>query len=887
MYPICLSVTNRKDLHPTNRCHLEALPAAVALLACLQHALHSQLRNLTTAAAKHTSSSLATSTMTEPTGTSIGRRKRRWGDAGSVGESANIPAVGDGGVAVGVGDIAFENGYGNAPPLPTSDTATANPPPPHAHAPTANSAGGGDAMARAAALQASIRERLAALKARTANTSLAAAVGSATATVGIGASTVLTPPMPIPININPTTNITTASTHDNENNEISHKKKKAKIFELDMSSTAPTRLLERKQRREERLRGAEQQQQQGEAGNNSTQPKEIMNPYLAHNITASLADGGKRKKRDVLSKKNMQQTQQLHQQEEEEMQLLDTRLSAPQKSRPKSRPIHFVEPGTYVALGEKKRFIAMKAEESGYISGRKVGNVVKSVGMGGGAGATTIETISFTEGTTTTEASYYGSSEAGGKSIIEQRLPPRHDAPEIELEEYAPKKRILTSVSDVNVEQNDDAILNAIQDAMSAMPYAVEWWDAELLPTKLRKELAEEEGKAIASRARKQQPLLGSKTTVSHTTTTNSTTPTMDAMVEDGTTHQTSAAVATFRTRTDRQAELIAKCYKFASISHSKSHIYIQHPVPILTPAQLAAREALKSKPPTLHLTKAEQKRHRKLRRAERLREQQDLQAAGLIPPPEPRLTLSNYMKVLGDQAVIDPSKMEAVVMSQIQGRKLKHDQMNAERKLTKEQKSAKHAKKLQEDTTQSVHVALFYVKDMSHPYHRTKVDLNAQQNGITGGVLECISGNGEGGGSSSSSSTSSLALVIAEGGEKAVKRYVRLMTVRMRWKGEDFYEYDYDDDEVDHIGQDDGDDGIEEGAAGGDTATKNTKKERKKFNSNNECELIWSGMAVKRAFHSFMFQSVESTIVARKILEAKGVAHYWDLVLDYAEGKF
>ena len=817
--------------------------------------------------------------MTEPTSTSIGRRKRRWGDAGSVGESANIPFAGDGGV--GVGNNAFENGKGNgndAPPLPTS--ATANPPPPHAA--TANSAGGGDAMARAAALQASIRERLAALKARTAaSTSLAAAVGSAT--VGIGASTVLTTPMPIPININPTTNITTTSTHDNENNEISHRKKKAKIFELDMSSTAPTRLLERKQRREERLRSAEQQQ--GEAGNNITQPKEIINPYLAHNITASLADGGKRKKRDTLSKKNIQQTQQ-QEQEEDEMQLLDTRLSAPQKSRPKSRPIHFVEPGTYVALGEKKRFIAMKAEESGYISGRKVGNVVKSVGMGGGAGATTIETISFTEGTTTTESSYYGSSEAGGKSIIEQRLPPRHDAPEIELEEYAPKKRILTSVSDVNVEQNDDAILNAIQDAMSAMPYAVEWWDAELLPSKLRKELAEEEGKAIASRARKQQPLLGSKTSTSRTT--NGTTPTMDAMVEDGTTHQTSAAVATFRARTDRQAELIAKCYKMASVSHSKSHIYIQHPVPILTPAQLAAREALKNKPPTLHLTKAEQKRHRKLRRAERLREQQDLQAAGLIPPPEPRLTLSNYMKVLGDQAVIDPSKMEAVVMSQIQGRKLKHDQMNAERKLTKEQKSAKHAKKLQEDTTQSVHVALFYVKDMSHPYHRTKVDLNAQQNGITGGVLECISGNGEGGGGSSSS----LALVIAEGGEKAVKRYVRLMTVRMKWKGEEFYEYDDDDNdyEMDHVGQendeDDDDDGNERGT-GGDTTAKNTKKERKKFNPNNECELIWSGMAVKRAFHTFMFQSAESTIVARKILEAKGVAQYWDLVLDYAEGKF
>ena len=57
------------------------------------------------------------------------------------------------------------------------------------------------------------------------------------------------------------------------------------------------------------------------------------------------------------------------------------------------------------------------------------------------------------------------------------------------------------------------------------------------------------------------------------------------------------------------------------------------------------------------------------------------------------------------------------------------------------------------------------------------------------------------------------------------------------------------------------------------------TKPKRKKFNPNNECELIWTGMAVKRAFHSFMFQSAQNTSVARKILEAKGVAHYWDLL--------
>ncbi|KAL3783243.1 hypothetical protein HJC23_001150 [Cyclotella cryptica] len=209
---------------------------------------------------------------------------------------------------------------------------------------------------------------------------------------------------------------------------------------------------------------------------------------------------------------------------------------------------------------------------------------------------------------------------------------------------------------------------------------------------------------------------------------------------------------------------------------------------------------------------------------------------------------------------------MEAKVMEQIHQRKLKHERMNEERKLTKEQKAAKHARKLAEDTSTSVKVALFWVKDMSHPYHRAKVDLNAQQNSITGGVLECDQpGKGE---------DDKLVLVVAEGGEKAIKRYIRLMTVRMRWRGEDFYEEEDEEEEELMVGEEEGEDGEQ----------KQPKQERKKFNPNNCCELIWTGMAVKRSFHTFMFQSAQNMTVARKILEAKGVAHYWDMCVGFVE---
>jgi U4/U6 small nuclear ribonucleoprotein PRP3 len=392
-------------------------------------------------------------------------------------------------------------------------------------------------------------------------------------------------------------------------------------------------------------------------------------------------------------------------------------------------------------------------------------------------------------------------------------------------------------------EKQESAVVSSIAAAESAMPYAMEWWDAELLPGKLRKELAAKEGKTIASMAKKQAPVAVDDTKKDDTT-------------KEGSTPQES------------HPDFIERCYKHASLANSKSHALLQHPIPVLTPAQKAAAEALKNKPPTLHLTKAERKRHRKLRRAERLREQQDMQAAGLVPPPEPRLTLSNYMKVLGDQAVLDPSKMEAKVIEQVHQRKLKHERMNEERKLTKEQKAAKHARKLAEDTSTSVKVALFYVKDLAHPYHRAKVDLNAQQNGITGGVLECDRpGRGE---------DDKIVLVVAEGGEKAIKRYIRLMTVRMKWRGEDFYEEDDEEEEEDELMAHEDDD--ENG--------EKSKEKRKRFNPNNECELIWTGMAVKRAFQTFMFQSATNPTVARKILEAKGVAHYWDLCVGLVERK-
>lgn len=48
---------------------------------------------------------------------------------------------------------------------------------------------------------------------------------------------------------------------------------------------------------------------------------------------------------------------------------------------------------------------------------------------------------------------------------------------------------------------------------------------------------------------------------------------------------------------------------------------------------------------------------------------------------------MSNLMRVLGNEAVLDPTKVEATVREQMAKRLANHEKMNAERKLTPEQK--------------------------------------------------------------------------------------------------------------------------------------------------------------------------------------------------------
>ncbi len=67
-----------------------------------------------------------------------------------------------------------------------------------------------------------------------------------------------------------------------------------------------------------------------------------------------------------------------------------------------------------------------------------------------------------------------------------------------------------------------------------------------------------------------------------------------------------------------------------------------------------------------MYLTKEEQKKLRKRGRKEKERDKQDKVKLGLMEPEGTKLKLSNMYKVMGDESIQDPSRMEKEVKKQV-----------------------------------------------------------------------------------------------------------------------------------------------------------------------------------------------------------------------------
>lgn len=244
------------------------------------------------------------------------------------------------------------------------------------------------------------------------------------------------------------------------------------------------------------------------------------------------------------------------------------------------------------------------------------------------------------------------------------------------------------------------------------------------------------------------------------------------------------------------------------ALQHCRTYKYVQHPPSVVATghASSSTNKAAALVVPT-YLTKAERKKLRKATRAERERTKREQQMLGLAPVAEPKFKLSNFMKILGDTAVADPSKVEKKVVEQIQRRMLNHAMRNLAAKLTPHERKQKALAQLQKDCQQGLVSAVFRVTDFTCTKYQYKVDVHAQQWLLSGVALliqdeddddnrygsnqggedqdddEDDKEGGGGGRKKRLVAKERSNMVLVEGGAKSMRKFIKLMTQRIRWQ--------------------------------------------------------------------------------------------------------
>ena len=269
--------------------------------------------------------------------------------------------------------------------------------------------------------------------------------------------------------------------------------------------------------------------------------------------------------------------------------------------------------------------------------------------------------------------------------------------------------------------------------------------------------------------------------------------------------------------------------------------VFVQHPVPIEPP-----QEKKMPAPKPMFLTPQEQKKLRRQRRMADLKEQQAKVRLGLEPAPPPKVKRSNLMRVLGEEAVKDPTAVEARVNREIQARYDKHMAANEERKLKPEQRHEKLERQQAADAAKGILVSVYKIDSLANGRHRFKISKNAEQCALTG---LCIL-------------NPKFCLVIVEGGQHSINFYKKLMLNRVDWT------------------ENSGPNSVREGNNDATAAWLQAEDEKGNLKDLglNSCQLVWEGEEKARAFKNWRSRVCETDKDARDTLARAKMDNFWTL---------
>ena len=268
---------------------------------------------------------------------------------------------------------------------------------------------------------------------------------------------------------------------------------------------------------------------------------------------------------------------------------------------------------------------------------------------------------------------------------------------------------------------------------------------------------------------------------------------------------------------------------------------YIQHPVALEPP-----QEKNMPSPKPMFLTSNEQAKLRRQRRMADLKEQQAKVRLGLEPAPPPKVKKSNLMRVLGEEAVKDPTAVEARVNREIAERAQAHVDRNEERRLTKEQRHEKLAEKQTEDAARGIYASVYKIDSLANGRHRFKISRNAEQMALTGVCILHPKFN----------------LVVVEGGLHSIRFYKKLMLSRIDWT------------------ENSAPNSVREGnkeALASWLQAEDEKGELKDLGL-NKCILVWEGEQKARAFRKWGSRVCETDAAAKEALGRAKMETFWTL---------
>ena len=165
-------------------------------------------------------------------------------------------------------------------------------------------------------------------------------------------------------------------------------------------------------------------------------------------------------------------------------------------------------------------------------------------------------------------------------------------------------------------------------------------------------------------------------------------------------------------------------------------------------------------------------------------------------------------MMVLAHEAVKDPTAVVKRVREEVEKRKANHEARNQERKLTPEERKRKKIAKYIEDANLGLYAVLFVIHHLEGSNTYAKIWRNAIGYQLSGC---CVT-------------TPKHAVIVVEGGQKAIKKYKKLLLKRIKWE---------------EIGE------------------------------NNFCKLVWEG-PVFFVFDYFYFRSLKTCLKALNVLNLR-----------------